>query len=306
MDIVVSVAATLTTNQGTQATERGKWFAAHQEALQEALSKALTAATHTMPHDPSAVLGAISKELADLAEQKKAELAPTITSMDEETLRSAFNAFDTDGDGTLDPTEAIAILTRPGTGLALSLADAEALIAEFDSDGDGKMSVAEFIAQAKYAAAAGATSPFLDAVIAFYSAACEVDSRSDSGRFEAICEAFLQAEKEAIAGEDAAFRANFVAAMVEDSSPEAMVEAAAALYGCLCKSVGTSTAALSTHARTSLDQLAATTVEAFKATYEDIEEKLDVETFKVEFIGHMRATCKELGIDLGYESDMHA
>lgn len=31
-----------------------------------------------------------------------------------------------------------------------------------------------------------------------------------------------------------------------------------------------------------------------------------METFKVEFIGHMRATCKELGIDLGYESDMHA
>ena len=260
MDIVVS----LTTNQGTQATQRGKWFAEHQEAMETALSKALTAATHTMPHDPSAVLAAISKELADLAEQKKAELAPTTTSMDEETLRSAFSAFDTDGDGTLDPTEAIAILMRPGTGQALSLADAEALIAEFDSDGDGKMSVAEFCAQAKYAAAAGATSPFLDAVIAFYTAAVD-SSRSGSGRFEAICDAFLQAEKEAITAEDAAFRASFVAAMAEDSSPEAMVEAAVALYGCLCKSLGTSTAALSTEI--SLDQLAATTVEAFKANH---------------------------------------
>mmetsp|Transcript_7107 Transcript_7107/g.14522 ORF Transcript_7107/g.14522 Transcript_7107/m.14522 type:complete len:226 (-) Transcript_7107:109-786(-) len=223
--------------------------------------------------------------------------------MDEEALRTAFLAFDSDGNGTLDPSEAIAILTRPGTGTTLSLADAEALIAEFDSDGDGKMSIGEFIAQAKYAAAAAATSPYLDAAVAFYMAACEVVGSSGGGdRFQTICNAFLQAEKEAGIGEGAAFEAKFLAASAEDSASE-VAEKAAALYQCLCECLGASNVARSTHARISLDQLAAATVEGLKGVHEDIEEKLDVETFKAEFINQMRPTCKELGINLGVTVD---
>mmetsp|Transcript_7107 Transcript_7107/g.14524 ORF Transcript_7107/g.14524 Transcript_7107/m.14524 type:complete len:100 (-) Transcript_7107:740-1039(-) len=67
-DVAVSVAATLAANHGIGATQRELWFTEHQKAIELALSKALTAAASAMLPDP---LLAVSKALADLAEQKK-------------------------------------------------------------------------------------------------------------------------------------------------------------------------------------------------------------------------------------------
>lgn len=55
--------------------------------------------------------------------------------MDTSSLRKAFKAFDANNDGTLDSTELLAILTRPGGGSQLSESDAQSIIREFDTNG---------------------------------------------------------------------------------------------------------------------------------------------------------------------------
>ena len=60
-------------------------------------------------------------------------------------LEHAFHRFDIDGNGSLSPQEVLQILTREGTGAALSVEDAKELIADFDEDGDGQLSLSEFV-----------------------------------------------------------------------------------------------------------------------------------------------------------------
>ena len=56
-------------------------------------------------------------------------------------LRKAFDTFDVDKNGSLSACELRAVLTRPGTGAALSEDDAAKLLAEFDTDGNGMLSL---------------------------------------------------------------------------------------------------------------------------------------------------------------------
>ena len=64
-----------------------------------------------------------------------------------DALRSAFDAFDVDANGTISATEMLAILTRKTTSASqLSLTDAQALIALFDTNADGELDFGEFVA----------------------------------------------------------------------------------------------------------------------------------------------------------------
>ena len=61
-------------------------------------------------------------------------------------MRDAFRKFDDDGSGTIDAGELVAILTREtGSGTAMSLEEAKALIAEFDTNGDGRLDIEEYM-----------------------------------------------------------------------------------------------------------------------------------------------------------------
>ena len=60
-------------------------------------------------------------------------------------LRKAFDTFDVDKNGSLSACELRAVLTRLGTGAALSEDDAAKLLAEFDTDGNGMLSLDEFV-----------------------------------------------------------------------------------------------------------------------------------------------------------------
>jgi Ca2+-binding EF-hand superfamily protein len=64
----------------------------------------------------------------------------------EAEVRSAFAAFDTDGNGLISPHELRAILTRPFAGQPAMLTDRDVdeLLRQFDADGDGVLSVEEF------------------------------------------------------------------------------------------------------------------------------------------------------------------
>ena len=62
----------------------------------------------------------------------------------EECIRDAFAVFDSDGSGALSAEELRAVLTRPGTGLQLSEADAAEILADFDTNGDGELQIDEF------------------------------------------------------------------------------------------------------------------------------------------------------------------
>ena len=61
-------------------------------------------------------------------------------------IRAAFAVFDTDGNGTLSPTELKAILTRPTANGPAKFTEAQIneLIKQFDKNGDGVLSVDEF------------------------------------------------------------------------------------------------------------------------------------------------------------------
>eukprot|EP00116_Pleurobrachia_bachei_P012170 sb/3472432/ len=61
-----------------------------------------------------------------------------------EELREAFAVFDIDGDGEIDTTELVDILTQVGDPLSHS--EAEQLVRESDLDGDGKINYVEFVA----------------------------------------------------------------------------------------------------------------------------------------------------------------
>eukprot|EP00116_Pleurobrachia_bachei_P002459 sb/3462721/ len=61
-----------------------------------------------------------------------------------EELREAFAVFDIDGDGEIDTTELVDILTQVGDPLSQS--EAEQLVRESDLDGDGKINYVEFVA----------------------------------------------------------------------------------------------------------------------------------------------------------------
>ena len=61
-----------------------------------------------------------------------------------EELGKAFNAFDADKSGSISAAELVAILTRAGGGQPMTVADAEALIAEVDLNGDGELQLEEF------------------------------------------------------------------------------------------------------------------------------------------------------------------
>ena len=60
-------------------------------------------------------------------------------------LRKAFSTFDKDGNGKLNATELIGILTRSSGGTPLSRAEAQAIIADFDTDADGHLDLEEFV-----------------------------------------------------------------------------------------------------------------------------------------------------------------
>ena len=65
--------------------------------------------------------------------------------MADDILASAFARFDKDGNGKLNATELIGILTRTGGGQPLSRADAQAIIEDFDTDADGMLDLKEFV-----------------------------------------------------------------------------------------------------------------------------------------------------------------
>ena len=62
-------------------------------------------------------------------------------------LRTLFATFDTDGSGTLDAEELLAILTRGASGL--SLEDAKEIVDDFDENKDGVLSVDEVCTHAR-------------------------------------------------------------------------------------------------------------------------------------------------------------
>ena len=59
-------------------------------------------------------------------------------------LKKAFKQFDTDGSGTLDAKEFLAILTRDGDD-SMDADDAKDLLDMFDDNGDGVLQISEFI-----------------------------------------------------------------------------------------------------------------------------------------------------------------
>jgi len=61
-------------------------------------------------------------------------------------LRDLFHRFDTDNSGTLTPDELAGILTRPGGGEPMTLAEARDFIDQFDRDSDGALSYSELAA----------------------------------------------------------------------------------------------------------------------------------------------------------------
>jgi hypothetical protein len=70
---------------------------------------------------------------------------PTANKVTVNALKKAFETFDLNGDGRLDASELLAILTRKSTGSALDMEDAEELVRTFDVNGDGGLDLEEFI-----------------------------------------------------------------------------------------------------------------------------------------------------------------
>ncbi|KAG1436470.1 hypothetical protein G6F56_013546 [Rhizopus delemar] len=60
----------------------------------------------------------------------------------QQELKEAFNAFDTNGDGTIDPIELKAMMEKLGD--KISIEEAKMLIKEVDSDQDGSVNFEEF------------------------------------------------------------------------------------------------------------------------------------------------------------------
>lgn len=65
----------------------------------------------------------------------------------EAKVAAAFKVFDADNSGTLSAAELQKILTRPGTGTALSIEDAQQIIKGFDKNGDGELNLEECVCQ---------------------------------------------------------------------------------------------------------------------------------------------------------------
>ena len=67
--------------------------------------------------------------------------------MRKQQLKERFNQFDTDGSGTLSPSEFLAVLRRHNDvyGDGLSIEDARDIIDSFDQNDDGQLSIEEFI-----------------------------------------------------------------------------------------------------------------------------------------------------------------
>lgn len=68
-------------------------------------------------------------------------------SIESRNIRSAFDSFDINSDGTVTVDELVTVLTRDGTGKTMTTEDAEEFISLFDKDPtDGKLNIKEFTA----------------------------------------------------------------------------------------------------------------------------------------------------------------
>ena len=61
----------------------------------------------------------------------------------EAEMRAAFRQFDADGSGSLSAEELKNILTRPGGGSPMTLAQCTEIIKSFDANGDGVLQLDE-------------------------------------------------------------------------------------------------------------------------------------------------------------------
>ena len=89
------------------------------------------------------------KENLELARQREYNnygislVAKDVTRL--EKLRNAFETFDVNGDGCLDKSELLAVLTRAGGGSSMKEEDALEFLELFDANNDGAMQYTEFV-----------------------------------------------------------------------------------------------------------------------------------------------------------------